>query len=71
VNAFRREEVRPSLLPSSDASRWNKHMFVPMAIKILDLVLEYVVVTTGSARARRCAWQDSWVEQYGSTAFRR
>ena len=53
VNAFRRDEVRGHrFFTLPDASRWNKHMFVPMAFKILWILLlvrPHVVVTTGSA----------------------
>jgi UDP-N-acetylglucosamine:LPS N-acetylglucosamine transferase len=53
VNGFRRDEVqRHRFFTIPDASRLNKHMFVPMAFKILWILLltrPHVVVTTGSA----------------------
>ncbi len=53
VNTFRRDDVRDHrFFTIPDASRWNKHMFIPMAFKILWILLAvrpHVVVTTGSA----------------------
>jgi hypothetical protein len=53
VNSFRRDEVRGHrFFTIPDASRWNKHMFIPMAFKILWILIvarPHVVVTTGSA----------------------
>jgi exopolysaccharide biosynthesis glucuronosyltransferase PssD len=74
VNAFRRDEVRAHrFFTIPDASRWNMHMFVPMALKIVWILLRvrpHVVVTTGSAPGyatlrlaklfgSRTAWIDS------------
>jgi hypothetical protein len=53
VNAFRRDEVQGHrFFTIPDASRLNKYMFLPMALKILWILLlvrPHVVVTTGSA----------------------
>lgn len=53
VNAYCRDEVRGHrFFAIPDASRWNKHMFVPMAFKIVWILLltrPHVVVTTGFA----------------------
>jgi UDP-N-acetylglucosamine:LPS N-acetylglucosamine transferase len=53
VNSFRRDDVRDHrFFTIPDASRWNKYMFIPMAFKILWILLlvrPHVVVTTGSA----------------------
>jgi UDP-N-acetylglucosamine:LPS N-acetylglucosamine transferase len=53
VNSFRRDEVRGHpFFTIPDASRFNRLMFIPMAFKILWILLRvrpHVVVTTGSA----------------------
>lgn len=52
VKRFRRDEVRDHrFFTIPDATRWSKHMFIPMALKILWIILlvrPHVVVTTGS-----------------------